>query len=239
MRELIKIEKREIGLESVNSVNSRELHKALEVKKDYSDWMKQQIGSLGLEENVDYLINPLKGENKNGETRGRKSIDYIITTDTAKHISMASRTPKGKEVRRYFIEVEKSVSDSDRRLDKLEAAVEVMGESMKMIAQSMKLIGESIAKPSTSVMTSFVSINPQLTDNKRRKEEFIRSVIGILEDFDEGITQTALFHRLEFNQTPQTRRWLHENVGVYWDMYQIPGNGYRYVAKPEMAEINA
>ena len=243
MQELIKIEKREIGLELVNSVNSRELHKALEIKKDYSNWMKQQIGTLGLEENVDYLINALKGENKTtGETRGRKSIDYIITTDTAKHISMASRTPKGKEVRRYFIEVEKRVSDVDGRLDKLELAVGVMSESMKLIAQSMKAISENIGKQTTNVMMqspSFVTLNPQLSDNKRRKEEFIRSVIDVLAGFDEGISQSALFHRVEFSQSTHTRRWLHEGVGTFWDMYIIPGNGYRYISRGDMADINS
>ena len=242
MQELIKIEKREIGVELVNSVNSRELHKTLEAKKDYSSWMKQQIGTLGLEENVDYLINPLKGENKNtGETRGRKAIDYIITTDTAKHISMASRTPKGKEVRRYFIEVEKRASDVDGRLDKLELAVGAMSESMKLIAQSIKVVSESISKAPTNLVmqSSFVTINPQLSDNKRRKEEFIRCVIDILANFSEGISQTAIFHRLEFSQTQHTRRWLHEGVGTFWDMYMVPGNGYRFITREDMAEINS
>jgi len=240
MQELIEIKKREIGLELVNSVNSRELHKALEAKKDYSDWIKQQIGTLGLEENVDFIVYHLKGENP--KTGGRPTKDYIITTDTAKHIAMASRTPRGKEVRRYFIEVEKRVGNTDRRLDKLEAAVDVMSESMKLIAQSMKAISENIARPNTSVMMqspSFVTIHPQLSDNKRRKEEFIRSVIDVLDGFDEGISQTAIFHRIEFSQTTHTRRWLHEGVGTFWDMYMIPGNGYRFVSRGDMAEINS
>jgi len=61
----------------------------------------------------------------------------------------------------------------------------------------------------------------------------------VLSGFEEGISQTALFHRLEFSQTQTTRRWLHEGVGVYWDMYSIPGNGYRYIAKPEVVEANS
>lgn len=106
MQELIKIENQIIGTSEVSSVNSRELHIALEIKKDFSNWIKSQISVLGLEENIDFIKLALKGERKSYGLPSTK-IDYIITTDTAKHISMASRTPKGKEVRAYFIEVEK------------------------------------------------------------------------------------------------------------------------------------
>jgi len=104
MQQLIQIKQNIIGAERVNSVNARELHVALHVKKDFSTWMKAQIENLGLEENIDFLVIPLKGENPKG---GRPQIEYIITQDTAKHISMASRTEKGKEVRNYFIAIEK------------------------------------------------------------------------------------------------------------------------------------
>jgi len=134
-------------------------------------------------------------------------------------------------------------SDSlESRVGKLEVSMGVMSESIKMIAQSMKLIAEKFpANATTNVVMqhpNFVTLNPQLSDNKRRKEEFIRCVIDVLGSFSEGISQTALFHRLEFSQTQTTRRWLHEGVGVFWDMYAIPGNGYRYIAKPEVVEAN-
>jgi len=103
MQELIKINQQRIGAEVVNSVNSRELYKALEIKQQFGNWIQRQINSLGLEENIDYVCFNLKVKAGNNAI----SRDYIITTDTAKHISMASRTAKGKEVRRYFIEVEK------------------------------------------------------------------------------------------------------------------------------------
>ena len=107
MQELIKIESNIIGAEEVNSVNAKELHAVLGIKKDFSSWMKNQINTLGLEENVDYIVFTQKGENP--KLGGRPQKEYIITTDTAKHISMASRTPKGKEVRSYFIRVEKEM----------------------------------------------------------------------------------------------------------------------------------
>ena len=113
MNEVVKIVKTEIGAEEVNSVNARELWVALEIKKDFSDWIKAQIDSLGLIEGEDY-IRAAKDRNGNlhflGEVKislSGKEIIYIVTIDAAKHIAMASRTEKGRMVRNYFIKVEK------------------------------------------------------------------------------------------------------------------------------------
>lgn len=103
MKELIKISTELIGTEETNSVNARELHVELEISKRYADWINHQISSLGLEENIDYI------KFCEDSKFGRPKKEYIITLDTAKHISMASRTAKGKEVRKYFIEAEKAL----------------------------------------------------------------------------------------------------------------------------------
>lgn len=100
MNEIIKISSEVIGTEKTNSVNARELHQVLAIERQFADWINYQINSLGLEKNVDYIVYEVKGN-------GRPQKEYIITTDTAKHISMASRTAKGKEVRNYFIQIEK------------------------------------------------------------------------------------------------------------------------------------
>ncbi len=104
MHQLIHIRQELIGNQRVNSVNARELHTALHIKRDFSNWIKSQIESLGLEENIDYITTRQK---RRVGAVDKEITEYIITQNTAKHISMASRTPKGKEVRNYFIKVEK------------------------------------------------------------------------------------------------------------------------------------
>lgn len=102
--QIIKTTAKQIGEETLQTVNSRELWQELGVQKDYSDWIKTQLKTLDFEENLDFLKLPQKGElSKTGQTE----INYILTLDAAKHIAMASRTQKGKEVRKYFIEMEK------------------------------------------------------------------------------------------------------------------------------------
>jgi len=104
MKQIIEITKQIIGNEETNAVNARDLHGALEIKRDYSTWIKAQIKSLSLEENTDFVSFTQKGEREIGATIRK---EYALTLDAAKHIAMASRTERGRQVRAYFIEVEK------------------------------------------------------------------------------------------------------------------------------------
>ncbi|MDD2267437.1 antA/AntB antirepressor family protein [Sulfuricurvum sp.] len=93
-----------IGTELIKTVNARELHASLGARKDFSSWIKGQINNLGLDKGVDYASFTLKGERAIG---GTTSIEYTLSLDAAKHIAMVSRTPQGKIVRTYLIEIEK------------------------------------------------------------------------------------------------------------------------------------
>jgi anti-repressor protein len=110
----------------VNSVNARELWEKLGVKTKYADWIKRRIEDSLFMENEDYITLSQNREN------GGRVIEYIITLDMAKHIAMMEKTSKAKEVRDYFIEVEKKyqVTKSEQvhlpttYLEALEALVE-------------------------------------------------------------------------------------------------------------------
>lgn len=112
-------------------VSGRQLHQVLGVKTAYKDWFKRMT-EYGFTENEDFLLL------KNGQQTGRgghNKINHVLKLDMAKEIAMIQRTDKGKEVRQYFIQVEKDFNSpekimaralkiADRKIIKLEATIE-------------------------------------------------------------------------------------------------------------------
>jgi anti-repressor protein len=103
MNELIKITEQN----GKQVASARELHTFLQVETRFNDWILRMF-EYGFEENKDYII-LLKNE-KNPISKSNP-IDYALTIDTAKEISMIQRTDKGKQARKYFIEMEKTAKD--------------------------------------------------------------------------------------------------------------------------------
>ena len=101
MNDLIKIEKTVLNGIEINSINARDLHTKLEVKKAFTTWIGSALDNAGAIENEDYikLKSSLEGSGY--------QIDYILTIDISKHIAMMSKVPKSKEIRDYFIDIEK------------------------------------------------------------------------------------------------------------------------------------
>lgn len=88
-------------------VSARELHKALGVAHRFNDWIN--TNKKMFVENEDYTTVPVLVEvQNNGGVQTRELNDYLLKIETAKHLCMMSRTEKGKEIRQYFIELEKA-----------------------------------------------------------------------------------------------------------------------------------
>lgn len=95
-------------------VSGRELHEFLEVGRDFTTWIKGRISKYDFIENEDFTIIsliPQNGGNKTGRGGDVKSVDYIITIDMAKELSMVQNNEKGKEARKYFIQCEKKLKE--------------------------------------------------------------------------------------------------------------------------------
>ena len=115
MNELIKLNEQTINNEMVQTVSARELHKFLEVGKDFSTWIKNRLETLGSIENEDYLV-VQEVFPKMGEKGGRPKIEYYLTLDVAKHIAMMERNDKGKQARQYFIACERKLRECQVKL---------------------------------------------------------------------------------------------------------------------------
>lgn len=99
---LIKITENEKG---EPTVSGRELYKFLEVTERYSNWFKRML-QYGFIENVDYL------GCKVFNTQAKQELqEHILKISMAKEIAMLQRNEKGKQIRQYFIEVEKRYND--------------------------------------------------------------------------------------------------------------------------------
>ena len=85
-------------------INARELHKELNNKRQFADWIKQRIDKYKFLENQDFV--KLHNFVMVGNLK-RPQIDYYLTIDMAKELCMVENNENGRKIRRYFIEVEK------------------------------------------------------------------------------------------------------------------------------------
>lgn len=102
-------------------VYGTELHAALSVKSRFNDWVRNRLSDCEAIENENY-----ESLTKNLVSGGQAK-EYIIKLDTAKEMAMLERNEKGKQVRRYFIQVEKKYKEQTKRL--------TVSEQIKIIAQ--------------------------------------------------------------------------------------------------------
>jgi phage anti-repressor protein len=106
---LAKNEQTVIAVNTINDglmVDARELHQKLENSRKFSDWIKQRIQEYGFIENEDFFASQIC-EAKKGRG-GSNRVDYELTLDMAKELSMLERNKQGRTIRKYFIEVEKA-----------------------------------------------------------------------------------------------------------------------------------
>lgn len=113
-------------------VSGRDLHKVLEIKTQYTKWL-ERMSEYGFVENEDFMAISQKRLTAQGNQT--EYTDHILKLDMAKEIAMLQRNEKSKQVRKYFIQVEKDFNSpekimarallmADKKVHRLEAQIE-------------------------------------------------------------------------------------------------------------------
>ncbi len=108
------------------TVSARDLHEFLEVGTRFNDWFPRMC-EYGFEEGTDYYS--ILSDRSDG-LPGRKRTDAALTIDAAKEICMLQRTERGKQARRYFLQLEKDWNSPEK----------VMARALLLAQQKMAVV---------------------------------------------------------------------------------------------------
>jgi len=116
---MLRITNTKFNNQEVNAVSARELHAGLELKTQFTDWVKQFLDDFI--QGTDFIIDTVTTVDvqTDGHRVTRNLVNYLFSLDMAKQVAMLTRTAKGKEVRLYFIECEKQLKDLKPTLSNL------------------------------------------------------------------------------------------------------------------------
>jgi len=236
--ELVTISSRQIGDAVEQTVNARELHTALGVRKDFSNWIKPKLNEEFFKEGRDFITVAQKGE---GGKFGK--IEYILTLDTAKHIAMLSKTPNAYKIREYFIEVEKRYRNQQtenmdsvkefvvsaftpmfemmsRSLETMSKSIEAMANTQSQIMQQLESGGRTDReyRVTEEVVTRKRLVQfDDVPSNQEAEDLFIGAVQNVLRNAKGAINQTQLLATLGVRRDNKTaRRRLDKYDGTYW-----------------------
>lgn len=125
-------------------VSARDLYKGLEIKTRFSLWVNQNFKSF--EEKQDFMSVVTTTDMPNGGTK--RIQDYVLTIDMAKELCMMSKTSKGREVRKYFIQVEKNWNNPDMIVQR---ALAIQNNKVQMLENKNKLLEDQNAKQAEKI----------------------------------------------------------------------------------------
>lgn len=150
MQEIIKINQNEQG---EAQVSARELYQALEVSKNtrFSRWF--DTNSKQLIEGEDFTGVLSSTAVNNGAIQQLQ--DFSLTVDAAKQMALMSGTEKGREVRMYFIQVEKAWNSPDQIMARALQISKVKLEHKDQLIAEMKpkaLFADAVSASQTSIL---------------------------------------------------------------------------------------
>lgn len=190
-------------------VYGSELHAVLGVKTLYKDWSTRRLNDIDAIENEDFQAAQICAPS------GQTKKDHIIRLDIAKEMAMLERNDKGKQVRRYFIEIEKKYKQRVLPPEPKEERLDSVNEAVKILAPMMEKCGcnAQIQLLTAKVLYEKTGVDlPILIESEQQFYDttYIARKVGIRYDSskkpaDKPINQ--IIHKLDITPDEYTETW--------------------------------
>ncbi len=244
MNNLVVIENELVPVYETNKgekvVYGTELHTALGVKTSYKDWSERRLKDCDATEKEDYEAAQICAPS------GQTMKEHIIKLDTAKEMAMLERNEKGKQVRRYFIRVEKKYKSGEKqkrtvsekqekeRLSSVNTMVKNVKEALKEAGVDSKYIAAEVVRiysdSGHQVKVPLISDVPALWDctsiakklgimseSGRPHDKAVSAIIQKLDIFSEEVVRTAYSRNGHDGVTVQYKGSVLEKVREWLD----------------------
>ena len=173
VNQLINVSETIINGETVNSIDARELHLFLEVSTRFDQWLSRRIEEYEFIEDIDFRSFMVKSSG------GRPSVEYTISIDMAKELSMVERNEKGKEARKYFIQCEKIAKGLEKvpRLNQNEIQCNMI--ALKYTVEMLKPSPASLIEM-TKILYTDLGLKTNLLPNYAENVKIVLSATELL-----------------------------------------------------------
>ena len=232
-------------------VYGSELHEVLAVKSPYREWSQRRLKDCDALEKEDFQA--VEISTPSGQTKK----DHIIKLDTAKEMAMLERNEKGKQVRRYFIQVEKKFktgkkvqSPKKEKLPSVNMMVKNIKEALHDAGVDSKYIAAEVVRiysdsgypvnvpliPDTPKLWDCTSIAKELgifSESGRPHDKAVSAIIQKLDLFTNETVKTAYSRNGHDGVTVQYKDSVLHKVEVW-----LQENGYPTVIELELANGN-
>ena len=158
-------------------INARDLHEALQSKRQFANWIDERIKKYKFEEKNDFLTILLKSEG------GRPKKEYILRLDVAKELCMIENNDKGRMIRKYFIEIEKRYKNI---IGKSQNVFDIMHQALYQIEENEKRLGLLENRTESNIKQINKNIN-EIENIKRKIDVVIQKNYCMASDIAEEL----------------------------------------------------